>query len=254
MLRDVDVVCFFADIGNPVYYPLMNRMCESAKRAMPDCRTVLISPTKNDALWAMFDTRLHLTETEVTADNLCRVRAQATVTWAHATDRTAIYVDPDVVFRRTPILDREADILLSWRRRPDQPVNSGMVIARAGCPEFWQRYGSCAVALPPPLNAWWCDQLAYNLVIGIDHEEGDYIRCFDATVKLIGADIMCAKPEEAREESWSLHYKGAKRKEQSFAKSGDGNSLVERALSTDYVAAQNLASQVDASRFISAAG
>lgn len=222
------VVCFYADLGDYRYLPHIKRMCESAKAVMPECKTVILTPTDDTELLGFFDHSI-LLELEVTKENLCASRARVTTSWQLQSDGLTYFTDPDVVFRNRPELDRDADIFLSWKsKRPAQPCNSGLVITRPGHLDFWKRYASAAINLPKPLNAWWCDQLAYNLLVGTVHQPGDYVRCLDANVKLVDSRVMCASSEEGTDQSWSLHYKGARKwKPQGVSpeKSGAGNPL-----------------------------
>jgi len=222
------VVCFYADLGNHGYLPLIRRMCESAKAVMPDCETVLLTTTDDTELVGFFD-RAHIMDMEITPQNLCASRARLTTSWQLQSDAITLYADPDIVFQKAPEIPPDADILFSWKsKRAAQPINSGLVIAKPGCPEFWKKYASAAINLPKPLNAWWCDQLAYNLVIGIAHKGGDYVSAFDATAKLVDARLMCASAEEGTEESWSLHYKGSRKWNPNLfhnEKSGAGSAL-----------------------------
>lgn len=225
------VVCFYADLGNYHYLPLIRRMCQSAKSVLPECKTVLLTTSDDHELHGYFDSFIML-DIEIAADNLCASRARTTTSWQLQSNGLTYFVDPDIVFRKAPEIDPDADVMLSWgRKRPAQPVNSGLVIAKPGHLDFWKRYAAAAINLPKPLNAWWCDQLAYNLLVGAVHQPGDVIRCLDANVKLIDSRIMCATPEEGTDESWTLHYKGQRKwkpellTNQRQEKSGAGNSL-----------------------------
>src|SRR5579864_48441 len=91
-----DIVCYYAHLNRP-YLPLLQRMTASAKAVMPDCRTVLLTPTPSPQLGVLFDEMVAL-EYPATTDNLCLERARAMVSWALATPYPMVFVDPDIVF------------------------------------------------------------------------------------------------------------------------------------------------------------
>lgn len=222
-----DIVCYYAELGRP-YTRLLERMTASARRVMPDARLVLITPTGCDAE-RCFDVVARI-EVKTTFDNLCLERARATVSWMLQTGNRTILADPDIEFRNPVEMDGTFDVGLVWRSgKPDQPINTGLVFAEPGRPQFWKRYGSVAVNLPPTLYGWWCDQLAYVVMTGVAHRAGDRMLIDDARVNLIDSRIACAKPADATEETWAVHYKGALKGEgweSIFPKrSGAGKSL-----------------------------
>lgn len=211
--QSLDICCFYADLGRP-YLSLIQNMTASAKRAMPDARTVLMTPTPSDELGACFDKVIdlsgHMTTTEKT---VCFDRATCTVSWqAHAENRT-IYADPDIEFHRAVEFDGSFDVGLLWRpRKPDQPINTGIVLAEPGCNSFWAHYGAIAANLPLPLRSWWCDQLAYNVLLGTLHKAGDTIQAHDARVKLFSMTDHCTPREKATTDNpWAWHDKGKRK-------------------------------------------
>jgi hypothetical protein len=63
-------------------------------------------------------------------------------------DRPCVFIDPDV-FQKPVEFPVMADVGLLWRAtKPAQPVNAGMMLAKPGCEEFWNKYGSIAANLP----------------------------------------------------------------------------------------------------------
>jgi len=236
----LDVVCYYADFGRP-YLPLIERMCASVREVMPDARLVLLTPTPKDELSAPFDTTAPL-DIETTHANLCRERARAVCSWAMSAERPAVFVDPDVEFVKAPDLGRY-DVGLLWRtNKPDQPVNTGLIVAQPGQRDFWWRYGSVAVNLPKVVHYWWCDQLAFALLTGVCHQAGETLLIEGARVRLLDAASTCAPPDEATPEAWAHHYKGKLKGpgwENVFIKSGDGKSSPGSASSTDSAAARS---------------
>ena len=229
------------DLKRP-YLPLMQRMCASAKSVMPDCRTILLTQTPSRELTDTFDLTFELPP-EGTAATLCRERAIVTASWAYKMDRPCVFADPDIEFRRPVPLDGDYDVGLLWRDRSDQPVNSGVVIAKPGCPNFWKHYGKIAINLPEQIWWWWCDQLAYSLLTGVNHKAGEVMQIDDARVALLDANMNCPTPDEAGSDAWAVHYKGQLKGEgwdkvfvnkkvlptksrgfQAVGKSGDGRS------------------------------
>lgn len=207
-----DLVCFYADLGHP-YMPLLQNMTQSAKRIMPDVRTVLLTPTPSSELSHMFDKVHYLRDMQTTHKTLCFDRARATVSWASLTKNRTIYSDPDIEFHREIEFDASFDIGLLWRgRKPDQPINTGIVLAEPGCKEFWGRYGAIIANLPPTVRGWWCDQLGFNVMLGTLHKAGDTVQAHDARVKLFLMSDHCTPREKATTDNpWAWHDKGRRK-------------------------------------------
>lgn len=209
MRSPLNIVCFYADLGNP-YFPLLEEMTLSAKRVMPESRTVLLTPTPVPEICDLFDTTVDFSRgMTTTRDTICYDRVRATLAWQNIATEPTVYTDPDISFRRPVEFSEDFDVGLLWRtRKPDQPVNTGLVLAKPGFPAFWKRYGAIAVNLPAVLRSWWCDQLAYSVLTGADHEAGDTFQVFDARVRLFDWLKACAPPEKNIENPWAVHMKG----------------------------------------------
>jgi len=207
----LDIVCFYADLGRP-YLPLLERMTDSAKRTMPHGRTVLLTPTPSKQLSDLFDVVIDL-KIAVNERTLCFARARAMVAYQALSVAKTVYVDPDIEFL-APVPFGKLDVGLMWRQsKADQPVNTGLILARPGCPEFWAKYGNIIAALPKEVHGWWCDQLGFAILLGALHSPWDKFQCLDARVQLIDWRVGCATPEKAADEAWALHYKGARKGE-----------------------------------------
>lgn len=202
----LDVVCFYVDFGRP-YAPLMEQMCSSAKRALPGCRTVLLTPTPQGAHAEPFDTICHL-DFAPDSKTLCRDRAVAMASWNRSGERPCIFVDPDIEFRRAPKLFEGWDVGLLWRKKPDQPINTGLIVSKPRLNAFWAHYATIVINLPRPVHYWWCDQLGFALLTGVCHEGGETVDIDGARVRLLSAPEHCDTPENAGPDAWAVHYKG----------------------------------------------
>lgn len=206
----IDVVCYYADFGRP-YRPLMERMAGSARQHVPGGRTVILTSTPKPWMADVFDAVAEYKSQSyqsVTPQNLCQQRAEATMSWAVYAERDTLFVDPDVEFRAAPRWP-DADVGLLWRRdRPTMPVNTGVIMARAGRPDFWQAYGRAVVNLPARIHGWWCDQIGFSLLTGTLHDPGEILAIKDATVALLDAPANCSTPKDAAPDAWAVHYKG----------------------------------------------
>ena len=212
-LPSLDIVCFYSDLGRP-YFDLMANMTASAKRAMPYARTVLLTPTPSKDLGALFDKMVDMSsDMQTTEKTVCFDRARSTVSWQAMTQNRTIYADPDIEFHREVEFDGSFDVGLLWRpRKPDQPINTGIVLAEPGCNLFWANYGAIAANLPNPLRSWWCDQLAYNVLLGTLHKAGDTVQAKDARVKLFLMSDHCTPREKATTDNpWAWHDKGKRK-------------------------------------------
>lgn len=257
MLPRLDIVCYYADLGRP-YRPLIEQMCASARRVMPDNRLVMLTPTPAAFMADCFDDVFPLPK-PATAENLCLERARSSTSWGQVTSFPFLLVDPDIVFLAPPRIDPEADIQLLWRRgRPDQPVNSGVVFSRPGQKDFWQDYGHIAVNLPWRLHGWFCDQLAFSLMTGVYNKAGDLLKIGPTRIKLVDALDHCERPGKATEKAWAHHYKGWTKGDEwkqyykLGPKSGDGKPSAASVSSTAGDAAPSLASRPAASASSSA--
>lgn len=207
-----DLVCFYANIGRP-YLPLIKRMTRTAKAVMPDCKLTLLTPTPTDELIRLFDAHVHLTGTNTSDASLCFEKARAIMTWQQQLKTPCVFVDPDIEFKH-PLQPPDADVGLLWRKSNANPINIGMIFARPGCPEFWNRYGAIVASLPRSLRSWWCDQIGFRAMLGSLHQAGDVIQAYDAWVEFMPWEQVCCAPEYATENTWSLHYKGSRKGEE----------------------------------------
>lgn len=209
----LDIVVFYADLGRP-YLPLIEQMTASAKQAMPWARTVLLTPTPSEELGRHFDRCIDLSgHVKTTEKTVCYDRAASTVSWQAVTKIRTIYADPDIEFHRPVEFDGSFDVGLLWRKRkPDQPINTGIVLAEPGHLEFWRQYGAVVANLPTPLRSWWCDQLGFNVLLGVIHEAGDVLQAYDARVKLFSMTDHCTPREKATTDNpWAWHDKGKRK-------------------------------------------
>jgi hypothetical protein len=178
---------------------------------MPYIRTVLLTPTPSDALVRCFDKTI-ISGTQTTAETVCIDRVKATVGWQSFTQNRTIYSDPDIEFNRE-VEFGDFDVGLLWRPRyPAQPINTGIVLAEPGHPDFWRNYGAIAVNLPKNLHSWWCDQLAYTVMLGTLHKPGDTIQAHDAKVNLFDMHSHCTAREKVTSDNpWAWHDKGKRK-------------------------------------------
>lgn len=209
----LDLVVFYADLGRP-YLPLIRQCTDSAKRAMPYIRTVLLTPTPSDDLASCFDKTVNMSSDMATSEKtVCIDRVRATASWQALTENRTIYADPDIEFNREIPFDGSFDVGLLWRPRyPAQPVNTGIVLAEPGFKDFWAHYGAIAINLPVALHSWWCDQLAYTVMLGTLHKAGDTVQAHDARVKLFDMHSHCTSREKVTSENpWAWHDKGKRK-------------------------------------------
>ena len=209
---NLDICCFHADIGRG-YLPLIQNMTASAKRVMPYARTILLTTTPSNELGECFDKMVDLSEhIQTTEYTVCIDRVRAQVSWQANTKNRTIYTDPDIEYHRE-VEFGDFDVGLLWRpRKPDQPINTGIVLAEPGCKEFWGRYGAIAYNLPQAIHSWWCDQLAYNILLGTLHKAGETVQAYDARVKLFNMTDHCTPREKATTDNpWAWHDKGRRK-------------------------------------------
>ena len=206
----LDLVLFYSDLGRP-YFPLIKRMTESAKAVMPWARTIILTPTPTPELCALFDQHVHFTQMQSTVHTICYDKATAIVSWQKGIDRPTVFIDPDLEFKRPIEFPEDADIGLLWRGTTAYPVNGGMIFTRPGCQKFWTRYGNICAGLPKPFRAWFADQLALAIMIGDYHKEGELVEAYGAKIKLFPCYEICARPEDATENTWAIHYKGVRK-------------------------------------------
>lgn len=207
-----DLVLFYADLGRD-YTPLIERMTSSAHKVMPHARRVLITPTPKPEFEPMFDKIVDISAYVTTTDaSICYDRVSSIVGWQSQSRVNTIYVDPDLEFIR-PVPDQwDYDVGLLWRKRkPDQPVNTGMIFAKPGCHEFWRRYGAIVANLPLSLRGWWSDQLGFSVLLGVMHQAGDVFQAYDAKVKLLDMTKTCAPTDKIDGDVYAIHNKGQRK-------------------------------------------
>lgn len=207
-----DVVAYYADFGRP-YAALLERMATSAKRVMPECRTVLLTPTPGCDGAQHFDQVYETDPIDRTPDNvalLSRARCRANLRWLLNTDRLTICCDPDIEFIGPPIFRFPSDVGLIWRAKPDQRVNAALWWSRANQASFWLHYGKIVESMPSEMHAWWADQMAFAIMLGSYHEAGDIVQCGETRVRLMDGDDV-AVPEARTDKTWAIHYKGQRK-------------------------------------------
>lgn len=205
----------------------MAAMTQSARAVMKGSRLILVSPNPPPEISRLFDV-VHKIDIPATWERLCVHKANVISAWQRSTENDTIFVDPDVEFKREPEFGDDCDVAVSWRTtRADQPVNLGLLYARPNCHLFWKNYGVIAAYIPPQLHSWWCDQLAMSILLGVDHEEWQPFRVYNARVKAIPFSLMCSPPEKARADAWTIHLKGRRKGEawdRYYAKNAGGHS------------------------------
>jgi hypothetical protein len=210
----MNIVCFYTEIGRP-YLPFIQRMTESAKRVMPESKTILLTPTPSKELNACFDEVLQL-KIDSSWKTICFDKSRAILTWQLQSKEPTVYLDPDIEFR-FPLEFPEEDVGLLWcKTKLAYPINSGMIFARPGSHDFWQKYANIVASLPSALHSWWADQLAFAVMLGSLHQDNEVISAHGASIKLLPVESWCAAPERANLECPALHYKGI-RKGENFA-------------------------------------
>lgn len=205
------IVCYYADIGNP-YLPLMERMTASAKAVMPDAVTLLLTPTPTTECAKFFDEMIPI-DKPFKREELCKNRAKSTTSWMMQNPvPPTIFADPDIVFKRPIEFTNGYDVGLMWRDdRPDQPVNTGIVVAQNYRPRFWKHYIEIAMNLPEPLHHWYADQLSYSLLTGVCRKPGDLFMVDDARVQLLDMATHCPTPDLDVPSAWAVHHKGRRK-------------------------------------------
>lgn len=200
------VVLFYVDYGKP-YLPLIEQMCESAREHIPEAKLTLLTDGPTQAA-KFFDDIVEL-DIKIPPETLCKDRARAMVSWMKHTKEDTIFVDPDVVFLKRPVFHEAANVQLLWRPKPDQPINTGLILAKPGPMKFWERYGTVAVNLPGQIHHWWCDQLAFALITGVCHKAGEILERDDAKICLMDAKAIAPRSHDPIPSSaWMVHYKG----------------------------------------------
>lgn len=210
----LDIVCYYAECGRP-YAALLERMTASAKRVMPECRTVLLTPTPNCDGPQYFDLVVDMPMVKKADENgvapLSLERCRANVSWLTSTDRPTICCDPDVEFINRPVIREEVDIGLVWRDRPDQHVTAALFYSKPGQRYFWQRYGQIVFAMPKEIRSWWADQMAFQLMVGAYNRPNSSLYCDGSLVWFYEPRHSCALPDEADHGVWAIHYKGSRK-------------------------------------------
>lgn len=204
----IDLVLYYADLGRP-YIQLIARTCATAREVMPYARLVLLTPTPRSKFLPHFDKIVDLSpDMETTDKTVCYDKVRAMVSWQSLSKRNTLFIDPDLEFKR-PFTFGNWDVGLMWRKKkPDQPINTGMVAAKPGAKEFWRKYGSIVANLPEGLRAWWCDQLGFSCLLGSQHHAGKTFGYYDAIVHLFDMHEICTSPELETENTVAFHYKG----------------------------------------------
>lgn len=208
----MDVVCYYVDWGRP-YGPLLRNMAESAKRVMPECRTVLLTPTPMCDGAAHFDAVYQSPEIKE-KDGIALLslsRCQANVSWQAQSQTETIYCDPDVEFLRRPVFRDEDDICLLWRDKPDQRVNAALFYSKPGQRYFWERYGRIVQSMPAEMQAWWSDQMAFTLMVGSYCEPGGSRHCDGSVVRFMDPKYTCGNPEDIDAQAFAVHRKGRRK-------------------------------------------
>lgn len=206
------IVCYYADVGRP-YLPLLEQMTVSVKQVIPNAETVLLTPTPDCGAGKFFDHVQAITDRPTTDLNLCQERAIAMTSFMlHKHNCNTVFVDPDLVFLQEPQFGK-FDVGLMWReKKPDQPINTGMILAKPGAEDFWKHYGEVIINLPPAVHHWWCDQLGFALLTGVCHKAGETILVDDARVKLLDLPTYCPISDEGTVNlAWAIHLKGRRK-------------------------------------------
>jgi hypothetical protein len=228
----LDVVLWFVPVDpNRDYAPLIAGLVASVRTHMPDARLVHLTVAGVEMLPG-FDV-LATVAINVDRKTLCRDRIVAQTMFMRTADRNTVFVDPDIEFQRSvePVFDGSFDCGLLWRKKPDQPYNTGMIYAVPQSLPFWYRVARAAINLPKEVHGWWGDQLAFACVMGGLHRPGAIVFAEGVRVKLFDMLFHAPPPDQAQEWQYALHHKGPIAKCPS-EKSGDGRSSLESAFST----------------------
>lgn len=177
---------------------------------MPESRIILLKSEKQELKEEQFFDFVVALPFDPDVKTVCYNKSRCIASWQRGSRAKSIFVDPDVEFLK-PLTFPDADVGLIWRSKEGQPVNSGMIFARPGNAEFWDKYLAIVGGLPRALRAWWCDQLAFSVLTGAVHSVGDELMLCGSKVKLLDETISCSRPEYATRQTQSLHWKGSRK-------------------------------------------
>lgn len=203
---------FYVDIGRSWWGEATRRLVQTAHDVMPGCTVRQLS----DAKTAPVDGVSMMVQSQQPIEQSVLMMAKGymwSVEALRATEPT-LFVDADIEFQHDlrPLYAGDWDVGLI--RRPQtgrgiaMPYLAAMAMSKPtpGAVAFWTEYQHVLTTLPPVLHPWWCDQLAFALVLGTLSSQGDAIQTDAFHVKLFDADVLA--PHEANPDAYTVHYKG----------------------------------------------
>lgn len=206
---------FYVGFGEPWYRVAAAASFKTARRHMPGQMIAHLSDAVTPTLRGSGSVmRLPL---DVGRDVLCGAKAQAMAYYALDAQEPVAFVDTDVMFQDSiEGYFGDYDIGLIWRPRIAQPYNAGLVFSMptAGARSFWRRYSEVANSLPPSLQNWFADQIAFSMIVGLDAKPGDVVEAAGARVRVFDlAEVCpCVSSDEKRVEAPAVHFKGREAK------------------------------------------
>lgn len=212
------VACFYVDFGNSLYPALAYEMFTSARKHLPECKTMMITDSSTPGFNNV--DKVVRAGGQIPRDRLMPYRVSMTARLAAAVEDTVVFVDPDVVFVNClPVLSENFDVAVTVRADAalySMPINTGVMISKptAAARNFWSEVEKIALSLrPSELHEWWGDQIAMALAVGagaIHMRDADVIQVGQAQVRLLPEYEYNAPAERDNlpAEARIVHYKG----------------------------------------------
>lgn len=166
------IAIYYVDANFPGYREMATDSIRTAIKANPDAKvyhaTDKDTPEIREAHGCM---RL---PNKIEGMDLVPGKAWMTAWLGQNLEESWALCDADVVHKKPlePLLD-DADVVLLKRDRPGMIVNAGLIMGRPGQLRFWQHYSQCVAeligevggGLPSICHPWWCEQIAFSLMI-----------------------------------------------------------------------------------------
>lgn len=208
----IGIAYFYVEQGKPWWREATKALIRSARETQPGCEITHMSD-KATGQQRGTDNGM-IADEAIGNERLMMAKGWMWATHSQMVERNTVLCDADMEFRRSmaPLFNGDWDVGLLHRqeggRAKGMPFLAAMALTKPtdGARRFWGEYLSVMQSLPKAWAAWWCDQVAFSILLGVTRVGEGTMKYDGYTVKLFDAELLA--PHIPTPDCYAVHFKG----------------------------------------------